>query len=178
MSWARTVRFKASDEATDRRIATLASFEGVRAAVSAPAFGRAYALVQGPDSVDPAEVAAAIDAQWYDEAITVLAIEPRPADALPHLHAMLCGPGGPSGILAAEIDGKTLIVESSPRTLPQLILAAVNAELHRWHGTFITTVLAPMPEETLAAIAAAGLQTPEIVTDRILESLLDRARVE
>lgn len=134
--------------------------------------------MHGPDSVDPSEVSAAIDARWYDEAITVLAIEPRPADALPQMHAMFSGPGAPSGVLEADIDGTVLIIECAARTSPQLILAAVDAELRRWNGTRTISLLAPLADETLAAIAAAGLQTAEIVPERILEPLLDRAHVE
>jgi hypothetical protein len=41
-----------------------------------------------------------------------------------------------------------------------------------------TELLAPLPEDVVAAIAAQGLQAPEVASDRILETLLGVERVE
>ncbi|MFN2449216.1 MAG: hypothetical protein ABR508_05395 [Candidatus Baltobacteraceae bacterium] len=179
MTWSRTLRIDAEAEEARQRIEVLAGYEGVRAR-SGPAgeYGRTYVLVQAPGSVDPAELALRFQARWFDEAILALAIEPQPPDALPQLRTALAGAGGLAGILSARITGAALIVECAPRTAPELLRSLIDAELRRFGGTHKTRMLAPLPDDVLAAIAGRGLQAPEIAASRILESLLEAAHVE
>jgi hypothetical protein len=181
VDWARTLRIDAPHSpALDDRVAALAR-DGVRvraSALDAPA--RTYVLLEGPQSVDPAQVRESIpDARWYDAAIIALAIEPQPADALPVLARALGGPGAPAGVCDCTVAGSRLIVEFLPGvTQPALIVRIIDVELRRFGGIRRTHLLTPLPMETAAAIAAHGLQAPEIAPDRILEPLLGLERVE
>jgi hypothetical protein len=168
------------DAALQDRVAALAR-DGVRVRVAqSESVPRTYALVEGPQAVDPAELAAQFpDARWYDAAIIALAIEPLPADALPHLARALGGPGGPAGICECTALGTHLLVEFRPDvTHADLIVRIIDVELRRFGGSRRTQLLTPLPMATMAAIAARGLQAPEIAPDRILEPLLGLEHVE
>lgn len=119
------------------------------------------------------------EARWFGEAIIALAIEPAPADALPQIARALGGCGAPAGIAACEpVDG-ALVVEFRPRlTHPDLVTRIVDVELKRFSGSRCTHLLSPVPMDVMAAVAAGGLQAPEIGPDRILELLLEKAHVE
>jgi hypothetical protein len=54
----------------------------------------------------------------------------------------------------------------------------VDMELRRFGGVRRTELLSPLPGDVIAAIAAQGLQAPEVASDRILEMLLGVERVE
>lgn len=181
MDWARTLRIDAPPAAAlQDRVAALAR-DGVRVRIAQSAsIPRIYALVEGPQAVDPAEPAAEFpDARWYDAVIIALAIEPLPADALPHLQHALGGPGAPAGISECTVFGTQLIVEFAPGvTHADLILRIIDVELRRFGGSRRTQLLTPLPMATMAAIAARGLQAPEIASDRILEPLLGLEHVE
>lgn len=119
------------------------------------------------------------EARWFGEAIIALAIEPAPADALPQLARALGGPGAPAGIAACETVDGALVVELRPAvTHPNLLIRIVDVELKRFSGSRRTYLLSPVPAGVMAAIAADGLQAPEIGPDRILEMLLEKAHVE
>ncbi len=179
VDWARTARIDPTPEALQHFKEALASIEGVCVSTSGNDSNDArYVLIEGPQTVDPAEVSVRVPAHWYDEAIVVLAIEPRPTDALPRLHRRLTGAGAPSALMAARIEEDGLIVECSPRSAPLVVLAVIDTELRRWNGTRSTRLLAPLPARVWTSIAARGLQAPEIAPDRILESLLEAANVE
>lgn len=183
MDWARTLRIDAlPDAALQDRVAALAR-DGVRvrlAKPAQPAIARTYALVEGPQAVDPAEVAARLpDARWYDAAIIALAIEPLPADALPFLARALGGPGAPAGVCECTTLGSQLILEFRPDvTHADLIIRIIDVELRRFGGARRTQLLAPLSMATAAGIAAQRLQAPEIASDRILEPLLGLEHVE
>jgi hypothetical protein len=177
VDWARTLRVDASP---DDRVVAL-SRDGVRVRVShAAEFTRTYALVEGPEGVDPAEIAQKLpQARWYDSPIIALAIEPLPPDALPLLAQALGGSGAPAGVCECTVTGGTLLLEFRPAVTPaHLIRSIIDVELRRFGGACRTRLLSPLPMATAAAIAAAGLQAPEIASDRILESLLGLEHVE
>ncbi len=180
VKWARTMRIDApADEARSRLDASPAP-EGVRSTPGpASEFARTYVLVEGPESVDPAQVAAQMEGRWFGEAIIAVAIEPRPADALPQLHETLAGAGAPAGVISADVAGASLLVEIAPsQTSPLLVLQLVDVELRRFQGVRTTQLLSPLPVELTALVAAQGLGAPEIAPDRILESLLGAGYVE
>lgn len=181
MDWARTLRIDALPADTLQRRLTALARDGVRVRTAAAReLPRTYALIEGPQGVDPAELAQALpDARWYDAAIIALAIELQPPDALPAIADALGGSGGPAGVLACDAHGTRLVVEFRPDTSPaHLILRIVDVELRRFAGTRRTQLLTPLAMDAAAAIAAAGLQAPEIASDRILEPLLGLERVE
>jgi hypothetical protein len=164
----------------DDRVDAL-SRDGVRVCVRrAPEFSRTYALVEGPEGVDPAEVAELVPhARWYDSPIIALAIEPLPPDALPLLAAALGGPGAPAGVCDCVTSGNSLLVEFRPDMTPaNLIARIIDVELRRFGGVRRTRLLSPLPMAAAAAIAAQGLQAPQIASDRILEALLGLEHVE
>jgi hypothetical protein len=180
VEWARTLRIDAPPAGVVDRVAALQR-DGVRvrfsdAGVSAPT----YVLVEGPDGVDPLELQRYVSgARWYDAEIIALAIEPLPADALPVLAEALGGRGAPAGICECRIDESRLVVEFFPGvTPPALLVRIIDVELRRFGGARRTQLLSPLSIRTAAAIAAQGLQSPEIGTDRILESLLGLEYVE
>lgn len=162
------------------RVAALGR-DGVRVQISAAgAVARTYAVIEGPEGVDPAEVQERIpDARWYDADIIALAIEPLPADALPVLVEALGGAGAPAGVADCTIDGRRLIVEFRPDVTPAaLVMRIIDVELRRFGGVRRTQLLTPLTIRAAAAIAADGLQAPEIASDRILEPLLGLGHVE
>jgi hypothetical protein len=182
VEWSRTLRIDApATDALREHIAKELVRDGMRVEFSDPNdLARTYVLVEGPQSVDPAELESpAIEGRWYSEAIIALAIEPEPSDALPPLAKALGGAGAPAGVIGCETSGASLIVEVLPSvTQPRLVLDIADVELRRFSGRRRVRLLGPVPRATLASIAAAGLQAPEIGEDRILESLLERAHVE
>jgi hypothetical protein len=182
VEWARTLRIDAPpDEALQRRISAAFARDGVRVDFGrGHSFPRTYALIQGPAGADPVEIEQRFsEGRWYGEAIIALAIEPAPADALPGLLRTLDGPGRPAGVVGCEVAGTKLIVELQPTvTQPAFVLRIVDVELRRTSGWRRVELLSALPLEVVARIAADGLQAPEIVPDRILESLLESANVE
>jgi hypothetical protein len=144
------------------------------------ALTRTYVLVEGPQGADPSQIEQLVpDARWYDAAIIALAIEPSAADALPQLAQALGGPGAPAGICGCEQIGKELLIEFRPDvTSVRLVRALIDVELRRFASAHRTQLLSPLPESVAAAIAADGLQAPEIASDRALESLLGVERLE
>jgi hypothetical protein len=180
VEWARTFRLDAPPaEALNRRIRASLGREGVTVQIAgSPRMNRTYVLTQGSQTVDPAELDGALpDARAYPDAIIALAIEPAPADALPELARALRGPGAPAGIYSCDVAENTLLVEFQPKITP-LVLHVVDVELRRFSGTRRTVLIAPLPAQTYARIAAGGLQAPELDTSRILEPLLGIAHVE
>jgi hypothetical protein len=180
MTWARSARIDAPASTVSEMVAALKR-DGVRTRVSEhAALGRTYLLIEGPDGSDPfAFTQRAPSVRLYDAVIVALAIEPQPSDALPLLAEALGGAGAPAGISECVTAGTRLIVEFRPDVTPaHLITRIIDVELQRFSGVRRTELLAPLPEDVVAAIAAQGLQAPEVASDRILETLLGVERVE
>lgn len=182
VNWARTLRVDASpSDALQARIASKLTREGVSLRFAgSPSLGRTYVLVEGPQSVDPAELQAAMpDARWYPDAIIALAIEPAPADALPRLADALGGAGAPAGICSCEVlDGRILLEFRPQVTQASLLVRIAEVELRRFSGYRRTELLSPLPIDVIAQVTADGLQAAEIDSNRILESLIGIAHVE
>ena len=182
MEWFRTLRVDEPPTGElQRRLTQTLSQEGVVLHFEGSVrLARTYVLVQGPEGVDPADLAAtAADARSYPEAIIALAIEPAPADALQPLAQALGGAGRPAGVFACDIAQDALIVEFAPSKTPaSTIVAIVDAELRRFSGSRKTELLSPLPAGAYARVAADGLQCPEIAPERVLEELLELPYVE
>ncbi len=144
------------------------------------AAGRTYGLVQGPASLEPAEVAKTLPgARWYEETIIALAIEPTPGDALRAIAGAFSAGGGVAGGLDCAVLADSVVIEFAPaRTMPSLVLKIVDVELRRFRGYRKVTLLNPLPPEVVALVAADGLQAAEIAPGRILETLLEQTGVE
>jgi len=180
VEWARTLRIDASPgESLATRLAAALAHDGVRVRCTQSAGAPAYALVEGPQGVDPLELQTRIpEATWYGESIIALAIEPAPPDALQPLADALGGRGAPAGV-RCEIRGPRIILEILPSvTPPALALQLADVELRRFHGSRRTELLAPLSTAVAAAVAADGLHCVEIAPNRILEPLLEPDRVE
>ena len=138
---------------------------------------RTYVLIEARADIDPAELPASLpEGRWYDEAIIALAIEPAPQDALLGIIEALGGPGAPAGVARADRFGGLVVTEVRPSITPvRLVLEVVDVELGRYHGYRRSQLLAPLPADVLAGIAAQGLQAPEIAPERILELALGDA---
>lgn len=170
-----------ADDALKTRVESACAREGASVRFGdAAGTNRAYALVEGPESVDRAAVAQALpEARWFDHPIIALAIEPRPPDALPLLVERLGGSGAPAGVLECAAFEPFAIVEFDPNVTPaSLIFTITDAELRRFAGSRTAKLLSPLPPPVTAQVAADGLNCAEIASDRILETLLERARVE
>ncbi len=182
VEWARTLRIDATaTDAMRTRILDALARNGVRVRFGPTTpFDRTYALVEGPEGVDPAELPQMLpEAHWFNEAIIALAIEPAPEDALPHMLEALGGAGAPAGVCDTRRAGSQLLVEFRPSVTSALfILELVDVELQRFHGYRRTQLLSPLPVSVVTQIAAQGLQAPEIAPDRVLEELLGAAGVE
>jgi len=176
------VRFDGTIDETQRKkmAASLPPGASLKLAQSHAGSRRTYGLIEGPDSLEPAEAEASFpQAHWYDGTIIALAIEPTPADALPAIEGALGGDGKPAGVLECSIAAGTAIVEFRPEsTPPALILDLADVELRRFHGYRKVSLLNPLPTPVVAQIASAGLQAPEITPGRILETLLEQSGVE
>lgn len=135
--------------------------------------GRTYGLVRLP--IGKLETAIGT-ATVHDTAIIALAVYPAAAEALPFLRDALAGPGRPSGVIAASNCEGGIVVEWDPRrTDAPAVYDLVDVELRRFGGGRSAELLAPLPEDVVAKIAADGLQAPEISPDRELETLVERA---
>lgn len=135
--------------------------------------GRTYGLVRLPGG----ELESAIGAATvHDTAIIALAVYPVAAEALPLVRDALAGTGRPSGVIGTSNCNGGVVVEWDPRrTAPAMVYDLVDAELRRFGGGRTAELLAPLPDDVIARIAADGLQAPEISPDRELETLVERA---
>lgn len=92
------------------------------------------------------------------------------------LERALAGPGGPAGVIEVRRSEESVVVEWDPqRSAVRLVMGVIDAELRRYNASRRTELLVPLSEESIARIAAAELQAPEIAPDRILERLLAEA---
>ena len=140
--------------------------------------GRTYGVASVPSASEAASVGASTRATVYETAIIALALFPEVPEALPHLLAALGGDGRPAGVLACEPCAGGAIVEWDPRrTTAATVLEVADVELRRFNSGRTAELLAPLPPDVVTAVAAEGLQAPEIAPDRELETLLERAGV-
>jgi len=56
-----------------------------------------------------------------------------------------------------------------------VVLGAIDVELRRFNSGRTAELLTPLSPQSIARIAADGLQSPELTSDRVLEVLLERA---
>lgn len=107
-----------------------------------------------------------------------LAVTPHPAEALPMLLEALGGTGRPAGILTCErtAEGGLRVRWDLAVTPASVVRALLAAEVGRFGGSYTTRLLEPLDVEALATIAADGLQSPGISSDRILDVLVQAAR--
>jgi hypothetical protein len=137
------------------------------------ATGRSYALLELPALPDATGVAAA-GAKVYQTPIIALAVFPEVREALPSLLDALGGTGRPAAILTCEPCSGGLAIEWDPqRAAAAVILGLVDVELRRFNSGRTAELLSPLPPESLARIAADGLEAPQIAPERVLEMLLD-----
>lgn len=135
--------------------------------------GRTYGLVRLPDGELETTIGAAT---VHDAAIIAIAVFPVAAEALPFVRDALAGSGRPSGVIGTSDCSGGIIVEWDPRrTAVAAIYDLIDVELRRFGGGRSAELLAPLPDEVIARIAADGLQAPEIAPDRELETLVKRA---
>ncbi|HZZ00765.1 MAG TPA: hypothetical protein VFE36_14460 [Candidatus Baltobacteraceae bacterium] len=135
--------------------------------------GRTYGLVRLPDGKLEAAIGTATA---HDTAIIALAVYPAAAEALPFVRDALAGAGRPSGVIATSSCEGGVVVEWDPyRTAAAVVYDVVDVELARFGGGRTAELLAPLPEDLIARLAAEGLQAPEISPDRELETLVERA---
>lgn len=135
----------------------------------------AYALIENAGADCHAELASASSAEIVDSPVIALAVSPRTSEALPFLKHALDGPGRPVAVRRAETKDGTLTVEwDMSRSAASVLMALIDVELSRFGSGRTTRLLAPMPLEWWTAIAAQGLQAPEIAPDRVLEALLEK----
>jgi hypothetical protein len=137
---------------------------------------RTYALFELPDGYDHAAIRAVSGGVVYDKPVIALALFPAPPEALPPILEALGGAGRPAGVLACRPCAGGAVVEWDPDlTQTRVILGIVDVELSRFAGGRRAELLSPLPPPLVAAIAATGLQAPQIEPRRILEHRIDRA---
>jgi hypothetical protein len=175
-----TVCYRALPDANVRiAVADAARASGCpRAPVWKESAGRAYALIERVED-RRAIVAAASGAFVSESPVIALAVYPNVAQALPLLAAAFAGAGRPSGVVSAEIEPmpggtRRFVVEAeSAKTGADVLLALVDIELARYRSARRIELLAELPLEQIARIAATGLRCEGITPDRILEYALD-----
>lgn len=178
MTWYRILRFGtplSSDEAA--HVTGALEALGVRVRLGAPAYGRQYALAEGRDDANAAELSGAFDGIVHDGAVIALAIEPWTVDALSPLVAALGAPGMPAGVRSCERAANAAIVEfDAALTPPAMLFTVVDAELRRYGAPVRrTTLLSPLSAESAARVAADGLECAEMTPGRILEFLIEQS---
>lgn len=97
---------------------------------------------------------------------------------MPILLEALGGAGRPAGILTCERTGEDGLrvcwdLAVTPASVVRSLLAA---EVGRFGGSFTTRLLEPLDVESLAMVAADGLQCAEVSGDRILDVLVQASR--
>ena len=143
---------------------------------TSPGAARSYALLELPDGFERSAVATGFDGTLYDGPIIALALFPAVAEALPALREALTGRGRPAGILASYACTGGVVVEWDPLvTKSPVVFGLVDVELRRFNSGRTAELLTPLPTEIVAAVAAAGLQAPQIEPRRILELGIERA---
>jgi hypothetical protein len=136
---------------------------------------RTYGLVEMPQDAPAVRAVVREPVTVFEAPIIALAVSPSVPEALPPLLEAFAGPGRPDGILSCEASCGRLILEWNPdRTKTGLIFSVMDSELRRFASGRTGELLAPLPEATSAQIAAEGLGTPEIASNRVLETLLER----
>jgi hypothetical protein len=137
--------------------------------------GRTYGLIELPEEAPAVRAVVREPITVFESPIIALAVSPSVPEALSALLEAFAGPGRPDGMLSCEALDGALVVEWNPnRTPARLVFAVIDAELRRFASGRTTELLAPLPESVLAAIAADGLATPEIESNRVLETLLEK----
>jgi hypothetical protein len=135
---------------------------------------RSYASIEAPSTIAVADIPPASGDTIYEGAIIALALFPTVPEALPAVLDALAGPGRPAGVLACHAVPAGVIVEWDPQRTPvDMILGTVDVELRRFSSGRTAELLSPLPAAVLAAIAARGLQTPQITKQRILELIVN-----
>jgi hypothetical protein len=139
------------------------------------AAGRSYALLDVPDAYDAGDLRALFRGTVYDRPVIALALFPAVEEALPMLREALMGAGRPAGILASYACDRGVVVEWDPAiTEARLVLALADVELQRFGSGRVAELLSPLPPATAAAIAASGLQAPQVEPHHILELGIER----
>ena len=137
------------------------------------AANRSYASIASPNEIGALEIPAEPGDVVYEMAIIALAVFPEVAEALPQLAEALGGEGRPAGILACRPIAGGIIVEWNPEVCgAELVLGLIDAELRRYRSGRTAAVLSALPPPVLAAVAARGLQAPEVTTQRILDLIV------
>ena len=137
--------------------------------------GRTYGLVELPKDAPAVRAVVREPVTVFEAPIIALAVSPSVPEALPLLLEAFSGPGRPDGILSCEASNGRLILEWNPdRTKTALVFSLLDTELRRFASGRTGELLAPLPEALAAQIAAEGLGTREIASNRVLETLLER----
>jgi len=109
---------------------------------------------------------------------SALRVEALPTASLDRIREALTGPGGPAGILSAEIDGSCLLVSyDAARTPPALISAVIAAEVASSPGMHGAGEL-PRDDAALATFCSRVLQEPDLDTSRLIETYIEPMLIE
>ena len=136
---------------------------------------RTYASISAPSPLIAADIPTAPGDRVFEGAIIALAVFPTVPEALPVVVEALSGPGRPASVLACHPVPGGVVVEWDPQGAPiEVLLGIIDVELRRFNSARTAELLAPLPPDVVAAVAARGLQTPQITTRRILELIVDR----
>jgi hypothetical protein len=137
--------------------------------------GRTYGLIELPEDAPAVRAVVREPVTVFEAPIIALAVSPTVPEALPLLLEAFAGPGAPDGTISCESSDGRLILEWNPdRTKSALVFALLDTELRRFASGRTAELLAPLPAALVAQIAADGLSTPEIASNRVLETLLER----
>lgn len=138
-----------------------------------PRAGRWYAAIEVPDGTT-IELPTQPEDVVYPAAIIAWAVFPAVPQALPPLLEALGGAGRPAGLLACYPCDDGAILEWDPQVCGiDLVAKVVDVELARFASGRTAELLSPLPAGVVAKVASAGMQTPQIAADRVLELLLE-----
>ncbi len=136
---------------------------------------RTYGLIEMSEDAPAVRAVVREPVTVFEAPIIALAVSPTVPEALPQLLEAFAGPGRPDGLLSCEVSRGRLIFEWNPdRSKTALVFSVLDSELRRFASGRTSELLAPLPEAIVAQIAAEGLGTPEIASNRVLETLVER----
>ncbi len=154
-------------EAATRTLGSL----GVIATSWSTRLGRTYARATLDANAAPDAAATAVGAGIDAPPLGVWHVVPRFADRLALLAEALGGPGAPVGVRDVRRDATSLVV-AFDTSATSLVLALIDVETGSPALRRIEP-LVPLDDATLAILAGAVLQEPELDASRLIETHLE-----
>lgn len=119
---------------------------------------------------DPRAAERETGARICEPPAVVLAIAPQRPKTIPALAEALGGKGAPAGVTACAASGAALLLELDAGVTPlDFVVKLIDVELRYAPGRSIVALF-DLPDDVLAAFAAATLECPDLDASRLIET--------